>query len=267
MPKLLRKIVRVFSMNWSQLLQYRSDVIVWTITEAITPLIALAIWFTVAQNQSSALSPQDAITYYVLSMIVITGTNSWVSYFLTDDILTGTLVQSLIRPLSVFWHHAVDNIVTKAIRLILPVLAFTIVAWQWPHLFSPSIYDSSRIALAVLSVILGATIAFLADALLATVAFWIEDSHQIIGYHYLLWTISSGVLIPYTFLPDTLKTVLSFLPYRYIVSAPLEILVTSSATLLPTQLLVIQLAWIAGLGTALYFAWKQGLKRYAIPGQ
>ncbi len=267
MRKQLRKIGRMFIVNWSNILQFRGDIFLWTLTEAITPLIALAIWFTVASYQQTTISPRDTLTYYVLSIIVITATNAWTSHFLTQEILDGQLVKYLTRPISVFWEHITDNIDVKIMRLALPVPVAIAVFWLFPHWFSPSIYDPSRIVLAIISVLLGAAIAFVADSLLATFAFWLEDAHQIIGYHYLLWTISSGVLIPYAFLPESIRTLLSFLPYRYIVSAPIEILVASSATLSATALISIQLAWLFGLTLALRVLWKQGLKRYAIPGQ
>lgn len=267
MRKQLRKIARMFAVTWSHDLQYRGDIFLWTLTEVVTPLVALVIWFTVTAHAQTAISARDTLTYYVLTMLVISATNSWISHFLIQDILNGQLVRYLTRPISVFWEHITDNIGVKLMRLSLPLPTAIVVFWLLPHWFSSSLYEPSRIALAGVSVFLGAAIAFAADSLLATLAFWIEDVHQIIGYHYLLWTVSAGVLIPYTLLPEFARTALSFLPYRYIVSAPIEILVAPSATLPVATLLAIQLAWLAGLVVALRFFWKRGLKRYAIPGQ
>lgn len=254
-------------MMWSVNLYYRGDVFIWTLTEAITPLIALAIWFTVTTQGNAVVSPRDTLTYYILAMLMMTATASWVSYFLTEEILDGQLVKYLVRPVSAFWPQITDNLITKSLRLAIPIPAVIIIFALFPQWFSSSIYDHSRIALAILSIALGATIAFIVDSILATFAFWLEDVHQIIGYHYLLWTIGSGVLIPYIFLPQTIKTILSFLPYRYIVSAPIEILVASSSNTPATTLIAIQIVWIIGLILLLRLLWQKGLKRYAIPGQ
>lgn len=254
-------------MMWSVNLYYRGDVFIWTLTEAITPLIALAIWFTVTTQGNAVVSPRDTLTYYILAMLVMTATASWVSYFLTQAILDGEIIKYLVRPASAFWEQITDNLITKSLRLVIPIPVVIIIFVLFPQWFSSSIYDHSRIALAILSIALGAVIAFVVDSILATLAFWLEDVHQIIGYHYLLWTIGSGVLIPYIFLPETIKTILSFLPYRYIVSAPIEILVASSSTTPAITLIAIQIAWIVGLTLILKFLWQRGLKRYAIPGQ
>lgn len=254
-------------MMWSVNLYYRGDVFIWTLTEAITPLIALAIWFTVTTQRNAVVSPRDTLTYYILAMLVMTSTASWVSYFLTQAILDGEIIKYLVRPVSAFWEQITDNIITKSLRLVIPIPIAIFIFALFPQWFSPSIYDHSRIALAISSIALGAVIAFVVDSILATLAFWLEDVHQIIGYHYLFWTIGSGVLIPYIFLPQTIKTILSFLPYRYIVSAPIEILVASSSTTPATTLIAIQIAWIIGLILILRFLWQRGLKRYAIPGQ
>lgn len=257
----------MFAVNWSNILQFRGDVFIWTLTEAISPLIALAIWITVASQSGGVFQPRDTLTYYILSMLIITATAAWTSYFLTQEILDGTLVKHLIRPIAVFWEHITDNIIVKSLRLALPLPIAVVIFWLFPQWFSSSMYDPSRIALAIISVLLGASISFVVDAILATSAFWIEDAHQILGYHYLLWTIGSGVLIPYIFLPEAIRTILSFLPYRYIVSAPIEILVASSSNTPATTLIAIQIAWIIGLTLVLQVLWKRGLKRYAIPGQ
>lgn len=249
------------------MLQYRGDVILWTITEAITPLIALAIWLNVTRNQSGNITSQDTLTYYILIMLIITATNSWVSYFLTDEILNGELVKFLIRPLSVFWQYIADSIIVKSVRLIIPLPAFMIVSQVFPHLFSASIYHPSKIALAIVSILLGAAIAFVLDAILSSLAFWIEDVHQILGYQYLLWTIGSGVLIPFVFLPTLAQKILTFLPYRYIVSAPIEILVPAYSHSQPGNLIIAQLLWLSSLIIFLNIIWRKGLKRYAIPGQ
>lgn len=267
MPKPLRKIGRMFILAWSITLTYRGDVFLWTLTEAIAPLIALAVWITATSQSDGILQPRDTVTYYILSMLIIIATAAWTSYFLTQEILDGTLVKNLIRPISVFWEHIADNIVVKSLRLALPLPVAIAVFWLSPQWFSSSIYDASRITLAILSILLGAAISFVADAILATLAFWIEDAQQIIAYHYLLWTVGSGVLIPYIFLPEVARTALSFLPYRYIVSAPLEILVTQASTSTPFFLISMQLAWLFGLTIILRVLWLKGLKRYAIPGQ
>lgn len=267
MRKYLRKIFRIFAVQWSVSLQYRGDIIIWTLTNAIAPLIALAIWFTVASQGVGSLEPRDTLTYYILAMLVITAVDAWVSYFLTQEILDGTIVQYLTRPFSIFLRFTSNNIVEKFLKLFIPLPLTVLIFLLIPQYFSSSLYEPWRIFLAIMSVVLGASVAFLVDALLACVAFWIEDAHQILGYHYLLWTIGSGVLIPYIFLPEVIKTIFTFLPYRYIVSAPIEILISSSSNTSPTTLIAIQLAWLVGLIIALRFLWLRGLKRYAIPGQ
>lgn len=267
MHKLLRKIYRIFVVNWGLNLNYRGDIFLWTIVDAITPLVALAVWYTVSLQGQTVLSSRDTITYYILTMLVLTATNSWLGYFLTDQILQGKIVNGLLRPLSIFWDHIADNIITKVIRLTVPLIIFIAVAQIFPTLFSPSLYEGSRIALAVISIICGAIIAFLTDAVLACLSFWIEDVHQIIGYHHLLYSFTSGIIIPFALLPSSIHTVFAFLPYRYIISAPVEILVASAQSTPASSLIGIQLIWIAILSLCLRLLWRKGLKVYAIPGQ
>lgn len=267
MPKFARKLNRIFVMGWGAALAYRGDIALWSITEAISPLIALAVWYTVSQAGQTSFTPRDTLTYYILTMLVLSATNSWIGFFLTQEILDGSIVKHLVRPFSVFWEHLADNLTVKVIRLAIPLPVFLLVAWTAPHLFSPSLYDPSRVTLALLSLAAGMAIAFLSDAALATLAFWIEDVNQIIGLHHLLWSFASGIMIPLALLPGVAQTIVAFLPYRYIISAPIEILLPSAQSSSATTLLVTQLMWILILAALLHTTWRRGLKRYAIPGQ
>lgn len=252
---------------WALNVAYRGDVIIWTLVDAISPIISLAVWYTVSLQGNTSLNPRDTITYYILTILALTATNSWLGYFLTQEILDGRLVRSLVRPLSTFWEHAADNIVTKLIRMPIPVLTIIVIAHVFPNFFSPSLYEGPRIVLGIVSIILGATIAFLADAILASLSFWIEDVHQIIGYHHLLYSFASGIIIPFALMPALAQKLFSVLPYRYIVSAPVEILVSSAQSSNTFTLLATQVAWTVVLAVALRLIWKSGLKVYAIPGQ
>lgn len=267
MRNYLRKTWRITAATWSFNLAYRGDVILWTIADAITPLIALGVWYTVSVQGQTSLTPRDTLTYYILTMLVLTSTNAWIGYYLTQEILYGSLARKLIRPIGIFWEYIADNLVVKTTRLAIPLGVFIIVASTHPNIFSPSIYNGTRIVLAIISIIFGAAIAFLADSVLASLAFWVEDVEQILGYHHLLYSFTSGIIIPFAFLPSTIKAVFSLLPYRYIISAPVEILVTSAQGTQPLTLIAIQLIWIATLVVVLRVVWFKGLKIYAIPGQ
>lgn len=262
----MHKLARLFAMQWSRLLQYRFDVVLWMTVEAMTPLISLAVWYTVARAGGGVLSEQETITYYLLVIFVFIITNSWNGFFFAREILTGDLVKYLVRPLSVFWNHVSENITEKAIKLIIPVPLFLAVLVLLPQLWVPEIYEWSHIFIFIPSLLLAAALSFLFDMAIGAMAFWLDDADQLRHYKILLHEFTSGVLIPLALLPPLLQSTARWLPFRYIVSAPVEILMGQATGAAAGQLLVIQVLWAVLFGGLLAWLWRRGLQRYAVPG-
>lgn len=257
----------MFPMTLGVMLAYRTDVFIWTFVELMTPLVALAIWFSVASGGTSVFTSQETLTYYILIFLVRSATRSWVSFFLSQEILKGDLVKYLVRPMSVFWEHIADNITVKALRLALPVTLFAIVLWQFPDLFSPAIFEPARIGLFAASLLLAIILSFVFDAIFATLAFWVEDSLQISAFQFIFHEFASGVIIPFAVMPGWLLATLGWLPFRYTVSAPVEILMGKVVGMSAVTLFTVQSMWIVISLGILIVAWRAGLRQYTVPGQ
>lgn len=268
MPKTLAKIGRIFAMEWERTLQYRTDALLWMLAEAAVPLVSLAIWYAVATSSPAGLAPRDVLTYYVIIIFVKIAVDAWNGFFLAQEILNGEVVTKLIRPFGlVIWYGIVNNITEKIVKLIIPVLFLIGLLGFSPDVFSPIIYQSSRLVLFALSLLLATVLAFLVDFTIGTMAFWLEDVFQIRRYEMLLYSVASGLLIPFAFMPPLAVKILGFLPFRYLISAPAEILLGQPVGITVSSLLAIQAAWIIALAILARILWIKGLQRYAIPGQ
>jgi len=263
----MHKILRVLGLKWSENLEYRGDIILWTIADALVPIVALTIWYTVSLSSKQGFPPQEILTYYIFAIFVRAITTAWGGYFLAGEILKGEIVKYLVRPLSVFWIHAAENITVKVLRLILPLVVLGLILWLKPHFFWPTVYDPRTIAFFAISTILAAILLFIFDMVSAMLAFWLEDVMQIREYQSMLYEIASGTLIPLAFLPHFAQKLFNFLPFKYTLSTPLEILLGRLSPFEIWQQLGIQLIWITVCTTAITVLWKKGLKIYAVPGQ
>lgn len=263
----LRAISRLFAMEWSRIIQYRADAFLWTLAEASVPLISLAIWYTVAQTSSQGPTPTEVFTYYILVMFIKIITEAWVGAFLAGEILNGEIVQDLVRPIAVVWKHLANNLLEKLFKLLLPLPALLLVLMGFPQAFSAAIYNPIHISLFAVSLTLAVALAFVTDMTIGILAFWLEDAFQIRRYKVMLESVASGVLIPFSFMPPLASTLFGFLPFRYIVAAPAEIILGQAEGQNALMLLGLQALWIAGLIAVMRILWLQGLKRYAVPGQ
>ena len=263
----LAKYARMLSLQWSVVLQYRTDAFLWLAAETAVPLIALAIWYAVAASAEQALSTSDVLFYYVAVIFIKLATDAWNGAFLARDILNGEIVKDLIRPLPVHWRFVSENIAEKVFTITVPALVFTLLFILFPAAFMQVEIQPTNALVFFCSLALAFVLSFVIDHIIGTFAFWLEDAHQIRRYKIMLESIATGILIPFAFMPPALATALSFLPFRYIVSAPAEILTGQPVGLSISTLLLIQLVWVTAATSLLVVLWHRGLKRYAIPGQ
>lgn len=249
------------------MLQYRADLLMWMAAESAIPLVSLAIWSTVAQSTATGPTPLDIRTYYIIVIYLMIITNAWNGFFFSRSILNGEIIQWLTRPVSPWWPHIANNLMEKCIKLFFPLpilLAFLVLT---PHFFSAAIFQTPHVLLFLVSLPLAAVLAFCLDMLFGVLAFWLEDIAQIRRYKEILQEATSGILIPLVWLPTTLRHVFAALPFRYIISAPAEILLGQVEGITALHVIAIQLLWITTLITTLVILWQRGLKIYAVPGQ
>lgn len=264
---LLIKVNRVFIMEWNRAILHRTDAILWMMAESIIPLISLALWLTVSQNSSSAPAPRDVLTYYLIVIIIKLVTDVWNGVFLANTILNGEIVTKLIRPFAVIWYDIANNVVEKLLKSSISVPVIVLFFVLKPDYFSPAIYGLKNILLFLLSLMLAFILAFTMDMIIGMLAFWLEDVIQIRRYKYLFESVASGLLIPFAFMPAFFVNTLGFLPFRFIISAPAEILTQQTVGISTATIIILQVLWIIVAIIMAVVLWHKGLKRYAPPGQ
>lgn len=263
----MHKVARIFVMQWSALLQYRLDIFLWMMVEAMTPLVSLAVWYKVAQQSEGPLTATETLTYYLVVMFVFVITNSWSGFFFAREILNGELVRLLARPLPVFWRYISENVTEKTIKLFIPILLFALALVAFPHLFSSGIYHVRHWLFFTVSLGLATILSFVLDMCFGVIAFWIEDSDQLRHYKILFHEFTSGVIIPFALMPLLVQRIVGFLPFRYIISVPTEILLGRIAGAQLLWMMTLQALWAAAFVGLLAVLYRRGLKRYAVPGQ
>lgn len=249
------------------MLQYRANIVLWLISEIMPPLIAMAIWYKVAESGTTSTSPQEIFSYYILVIFVGLVTQAWTGFFLAREILDGQIAQDITRPLSVFWRHIANHLAEKMLKLIVPSLVILTLIFTMPDVLFPTPPNVMQILLFFPSLILATILSFTLSAALGLLAFWLEDAYQILRFKDLLEELASGRLIPYALLPPLAYGILSALPFRHTVSVPVEILLGQIQDQHILRFLIYQLAWILVFLVVDRYLWKAGLKRYAVPAQ
>jgi ABC-2 type transport system permease protein len=241
-------------------LQYRVALMIWMIEIVLEPTIYLVVWQTAAGDGSIAgYDARGFAAYYIAIMIVQHITNSWEMYEYEYYINQGYLSGVLLRPFHPIHEHIVGNISYKLMMLVILIPAVIIVSL----IFQPAFDAPTWAVLAFFpALILGGALAFLMGYVVALAAFWTVRTMAINNLYYLVMLFCSGQLAPLDVLPAPLQAITSALPFRWMVSFPVETLL---GRLTPQETLLgfgAQVAWLAVIYGLFQVAWRESIRHY-----
>ena len=97
-------------------------------------------------------------------------------------------------------------------------------------------------------------------------AFWATRADALLALQDSLVFLLAGVVAPVPLLPAAMQTAAHFLPFRYMVGFPVEILTGQLTAAQVAQGFAIQAAWLAVALLLARLVWTGGIKRYTAIG-
>lgn len=180
---------------------------------------------------------------------------------MSQDIRLGNISKLLLKPTSVFYEQLGNNISEKLFKLIFLVPVIVVI-----YLFYPFSVNINLIPLFIVSLLISAAMGFLVDLIITASAFWLDDNGAVFQLFDIPMLFFSGIIIPLAVMPEVVRNFTYYLPFRYFVSFPIEIL-TGALTKQEIWIgFAVQLIWfvVAVLGYKL--SWKMGFRVYSASG-
>jgi ABC-2 type transport system permease protein len=264
----LRSAARAFPtllrIGFSEALAYRAELLVWVLSTTM-PLIMMALWTAVAREAPiGRFGAEGFIGYFLATFVVRQLTGAWAAWQINFEVRQGTLAMRLLRPISPLWSYAAENLGAFPMRLIVAVpvtvLSVSIVGqqavpqhwWGWPML--------------LMALLGGWLITFLANVTIGTLSLYMESSHKVMDVWLVLFFVFSGYMYPVELFPPLLRTVADWLPFRYQIGAPVELMTNVYGWQQALVLLARQWAWVLLLGFVAVTMWRRALRRFAAFG-
>lgn len=247
-------------------LQYRAANLIWLIGAVLEPVIYLVVWDTVAQVQGGSVggfTSSDFAAYFLALMVVDRLTFTWIMWEYEFMIREGILARRLVRPLHPFWVDLMDNLAYKAFIMVvlIPTVLLLIL------FFRPGFATTPLDVLAFLpALLLAFALRFCLEWGLAMSAFWTTRINAINQVYFVVFLFFSGRLAPLELLPDFARVLAGLLPFRWMLSFPLEILL---GRLGPQEIGIgyaVQLGWLAVAVVGMLAAWRAGVKQFSAVG-
>lgn len=255
-----------FRTNLAIQIQYRASLLIWLIGAVLEPLIYLIVWNTVARSQGGSvqgLAPGDFAAYYIVGMVVNQLTFTWVMWEWDAYVREGTLAAWLLRPWHPIHQDITENVAYKTLTLVvlaptvlvLALIFRPIIDWQWWSVlaFLPAL-------------LLAFILRFVAEWTLAMAAFWTTRTAAINELYYVVFLFFSGRLAPLALFPAGIAALAWLLPFRWMLSFPIELLLGNLTPRAALAGVAAQVAWIAAALVLMCIVWHAGVRRFGAVG-
>lgn len=260
----VRALPTVMRVGFSEAVAYRAEMLVWVLATTM-PLVMMALWTAVARDAPiGRFGETEFVAYFLATFIVRQLTGSWAAWQMNFEVRQGTLSMRLLRPLSPIVAWAVEHIAAIPLRLVIaiPVALIMLATVGGGHL--PSTFMGWLMFLVAVT---GAwTITFLVGICIGCLSFFMEQSMKIMDVWLALYFVFSGYLLPVELFPAWLRSVVEWLPFRFQIGLPVELLTGRYGLGDGGMMLLRQWAIVAVLGVLAWTLWRAGLRRFGAFG-
>jgi ABC-2 type transport system permease protein len=261
----LRAVPTLLRIGVAETVAYRAEFLVWMLTTTL-PLVMLGLWTSVAsEGPFRGYSSPDFVAYYLAALIVRNLTGSWVVWQMNEEIRHGQMSMRLLRPVHPFVQYAVSHVAAVPLRglVALPVTAILLMTTARASLS----HDAGQLVMFLPSIAAAWLLTFAFLFALGSLAFFLDKSMSLMEVYFGVFAILSGYLIPLALLPSWLRTATDWLPFRFMLSVPVEIITSRDLGAGgAAQLVAAQWAWALGVLAAALAVWRAGVRRFEAVG-
>jgi ABC-2 type transport system permease protein len=264
MRRLLRAFPTLLRVGFAEAVAYRAELVIWMLTTTM-PLVMLALWTAVArEGPFGRFGRDDFIAYYLAALIVRTLTSCWVVWEMNQEIRSGTLSLRLLKPLHPFLAYVSQHLAAIPLRaaIAVPVAAIMLVVTGADHVAR----DPVVLAIIPLSIAGAWLITFVSMTILGSLAMVMERSIAVWEVWMGLFAVMSGYLVPLELLPAPLPQIATWLPFRYMLGFPVELIIGLADRAAALRGLAIQAGMILALCGLSSVVWRAGLRRFEAYG-
>lgn len=257
-------ILAITRVRFAEVLAWRTEFLLWLMTLTM-PLIMLVFWRAVArEGRFGSYDATDLSGYFLAVLAVTLLTECNAVWNINEEIRTGELSFWLIKPMHPLLGYATITLAELPLRMIvaLPVLAAA-VALSLDH---GTMQLPARLTLGTVAIAGGLAINQAVQIIVGSLGFWITKSvmvHRLIGT---ISSVTSGFMFPIAFLPDGVRDIALWLPFRFILSLPIELMTGRHRLDAALGLLAAQAVIAVAFNLVAFAVWRHGVRRYEAYG-
>ncbi|WP_327585416.1 ABC-2 family transporter protein [Nonomuraea sp. NBC_00507] len=241
-------------------LAYRSNIIMTCVALVAQVFLLRMIWTSVYGSRPAAagLTLEALLAYLTLANLQAFATHTVVSSTIHHRIRTGMVFFDLARPIGYLRQMAAFQIgnTLGGLLMLAPVIPVVLLVGSITVPVNGPGY--------VITLVLGYVIAVQLALLISLIGFWTMEIGAISLLYRLVSQFFAGTMVPLAFFPGVLGEVAEILPFKYMGYVPAAVYVGHISDIAGP--VVVELAWITGLGAVLVLTWSRAHRRVVIQG-
>ena len=266
MKALMELYAQQFKTTMAAMFQYRASLFIWMIGQVLEPLVYLIVWTIVSNSSGGSVgsyTTKEFAAYFIVLMLVNQVTYTWIMYEFEYRVREGTLSFALLKPVHPIHSDIADNVSSKLITLPMMIVIAVGLAVAFHASISPPLW---AIGVFIPSLLIAFLVRFLLEWTLAQAAFWTTRVSAINQTYFVLLLFLSGQIAPLALLPQPVQIVAAILPFRWLISFPVEVLLGQHTPIEALMGLGAQVAWLIVSIVLVRVVWRAGLRVYSAVG-
>lgn len=266
MSRLIAIYYAYLKLAWLKQLQYRAELLIWLISRVLEPVIYLVVWTAVARTNGGVVqsfTPSDFAAYFIAEMLVTSTTYTALMWEYEYRIRNGTLSHLLLQPIHPIHADLAECLAGKIliVLVLLPITGFLVIV------FRPTFHLVLWSMILFLPILcLAFALRFMMEWVLAMIAFWTTRVTAVNLLYFGALLLFSGELAPLALLPLPMHILAFFLPFRWAVTFPIEVLLGQLMLQDVVKGFAVQVCWLLGMIALLMQVWRTGVRRYGAVG-
>jgi ABC-2 type transport system permease protein len=264
---MIQASITIFKAYWQIILTYRGMMLIQAVRILLLPVVLLSAWLSIEKAPGNPYENADYLLYYLMVPLILNITDSRTIFRFTQAIRDGSLSRDLLKPYPAAAMFIIETIAGNAVQLIylLPLTMTGFIIWRdsLPQLN----FSLSAAALFFAALIAGALLRMLIAGTISLLGFWIENVTTLnLVINGGIWALLGGMIVPVATFPPGIRTIAGYLPYRYMLSFPIEVLSGRLSALELKTGFYVAIFWTFFFLLLSRLIWKIGLKSYTAYG-
>lgn len=260
----IRAFPTLLRIGFLEAVAYRAEMLVWVFATTM-PLIMMMVWTTVADavpvtgRDGEAWGSHRFVAYFLCVFMVRQLISAWAAWEINFEVRQGLLSMRLLRPIHPLVSFAMSNLAYVPLRALvaLPVLLVLLTTQSSFLSHSPSSWVLWPLAM------MGSwLITFFANVLIGSLCFYMDSSIKFMDLWLASFFVFSGYLFPLSVFPPWLSAVAKWLPFRFQIGFPVELMMGEVTWAQGLTLLASQYVWVSLFVCLSLVVWRGGIKRF-----